>query len=48
MSISHCVIKKNTRYARSSVHSKLPNSIFELHEYLCMYEMKINKQDIFY
>jgi hypothetical protein len=33
---------------KSSVRPKLPNSIFELHDFVCIYEIKNNKQDHFF
>jgi len=41
------LIKRNIRYARTSVHPKLPKSLSELHDSLCMYEIKTNKLENF-
>lgn len=39
------LIKRNICNAPTCVHSKLPNSISELHDFLCIYEIKISKQE---
>lgn len=42
-------IQLNIHYVCSTVKLKLPNSISKLHDYLCVYEIKINTQeDILY